>query len=459
MNKTNTGDLLTVSIADLTPYESNARTHSEDQVLQIAASIREFGFTNPVLIDGENGIIAGHSRVLAARKLGIESVPAIRIDYMTDAQKRAYIIADNKLALSAGWDDELLALELGELRDLGFDLDLTGFDKDELANLLLDPEEIEEEGLTDEDEVGELPATPVTVPGDVFVLGKHRLMCGDSTSIDAVDKLMAGQKADICFTSPPYGQQRDYGQAKSLVEDWDGLMSGVFSILPVTHSAQVLVNLGLIHKDCEWQPYWQNWLEEMRDAGWRRFGLYVWDQGPGLPGDWSGRFAPSFELVFHFNKDARKPQKWIDKKEESIREKGGTGLRRADGTMSGVSNPEAGLQPTKIPDSVIRINRQATERLGHPAAFPVALPEYVFMSYAAESELAYEPFCGSGTTLIACEKNNMRCCGMELDPKYCDVIINRWQAFTGKQATLEATGQTFDDLKAERLPQSDKVPA
>ena len=191
------------SVAALIPSARNSRTHSEMQVAQIAASIREFGFTNPVLIDGQASIIAGHGRVLAARKLGLETVPAIRIDYMTEAQKRAYIIADNKLALNAGWDEELLALELGELRDLGFDLGLVGFNDDELAALRIGAAD-EVEGLTDEDEVPEPPVTPVTVRGDVWLLGPHRVMCGDSLTGQDVDRLMQGALADMVWTDPPY---------------------------------------------------------------------------------------------------------------------------------------------------------------------------------------------------------------------------------------------------------------
>jgi len=191
-----------LSIERLVPYARNSRTHSDAQVAQIAASIREFGFTNPVLVDEHGGIIAGHGRVLAARKLGLEQVPTIELAGLTESQRRAYIIADNKLALNAGWDDEMLRVELDALKELEFDLDLTGFDIDEIKALM--PAEISP-GLTDEDAVPDVPADPVTVLGDVWLLGKHRLMCGDSTSIDAVDALMAGQKADMVFTDPPYG--------------------------------------------------------------------------------------------------------------------------------------------------------------------------------------------------------------------------------------------------------------
>lgn len=443
----------------LKPYDRNARTHSDAQVTKIAASIAEFGFTNPILVDSSDGIIAGHGRLMAAQRLGMTEVPVVVLDHLTDAQRRAYILADNRLALDAGWDEAMLAAELADLQMEEFDLSLTGFSDEELADLLPDDDagEDDEGGDGDDEATPDVPAQPVTVPGDVWLLGKHRVMCGDSTSVDAVDALMCGASADVCFTSPPYGQQRDYGAAKDAVQDWDNLMAGVFSILPVTDSAQVLVNLGLIHRDCEWQPYWSGWLEMMRDAGWRRFGLYVWDQGPGLPGDWAGRLAPSFELIFHFNKNSIEPNKWVEKKPESIREKTGTGLRRADGTMSGVSNPSAGMQPTKIPDSVIRVNRQATERMGHPAAFPVALSEYILATYSCAGQSAYEPFMGSGTTLIACENMDIACFGMEMDPRYCDVIVKRWEKFTGKRAKLESTGQTFSDVAAGRGVEIDEL--
>ena len=193
------------SLSELIPYINNSRTHSDQQVSQIAASIKEFGFNNPILIDGDNGIIAGHGRVLAAQKLELEKVPTIELSHLTETQRKAYIIADNKLALNADWDMEMLSLEMGGLDQDGFDLSLIGFNEDELANIFVETTE----GLTDPDEVPEVPDEPVTKEGDVWLLGKHRLMCGDSTSIDAVDKLMDGVKADMVFTDPPWNV--DYG--------------------------------------------------------------------------------------------------------------------------------------------------------------------------------------------------------------------------------------------------------
>lgn len=211
MMKQNQSTIKYVSISELIPYARNSRTHSEEQTAQIAASIREFGFTNPVLIDADGGIIAGHGRVLAARKLKMEQVPCIVLDYLTDTQKRAYVIADNKLALNSGWDEELLALELEELKLEGFDIELTGFSLDEIDALT--PEEIPP-GLTDEDAVPEVQAEPISKLGDVWLLGKHRVMCGDSTSIDAVESLMAGATVDMVFTDPPYGMSYGGGRAQ-----------------------------------------------------------------------------------------------------------------------------------------------------------------------------------------------------------------------------------------------------
>ena len=228
--------------AKLVPYARNARTHSDAQVAQIAASIREFGFTNPVLIDAEGGIIAGHGRVLGARKLGLGDVPCIRLDHLTDAQRRAYVIADNRLALDAGWDNEMLKVEIADLQEMNFDLGLTGFNPDEIANFLADPTD----GLTNPDAVPDVPAVPVTVEGDVWLLGRHRLMCGDSTSIDAVERLMDGRKADMVFTSPPYnadakaGQGDIFNKKKSVKLYADGYSDNLPSRAYVDFAASVL---------------------------------------------------------------------------------------------------------------------------------------------------------------------------------------------------------------------------
>jgi DNA modification methylase len=434
-------------ISRLTPYARNARTHSDEQIAQIAASIKEWGWTNPILVDEGGGIIAGHGRLVAAQRMGVEAVPVMVARGWTRSQKMAYILADNQLALNAGWNDELLKFELSDLSDLGFDLSLTGFAEHEIAALTA----AGNPGLTDPDEAPEPPETPVSVLGDVWMLGRHRLCCGDSTDADCIEKLMQGKQADLCFTSPPYAQQRDYKSGG--VPDWDALMQGVFSILPVKADAQVLVNLGLVHRDGEWIPYWDGWVNWMRSAGWRRFGWYVWDQGPGLPGDWNGRLAPSHEFIFHFNRVADRARKTKAKDPRNMKLKGGTGIRKADGSMSGISSPNAGLQPNKIPDSVIRVMRHKGS-LGsagsHPAPFPVDLPGEFVLAFSDPDDLLFEPFCGSGTTLIAAQKNGRSCYAIEIAPQYMDVAIRRWQSFAGQHATLDSSGRTFDEVAADR---------
>ena len=298
----------------LTPYAKNARTHSKAQIADLAGSIVEYGFTAPLLVSGDGGILSGHGRFEAAKTLALEVVPVVVLDHLTPTQRRAYILANNQLALQAGWNEELLAAELADLSAAGFDLALTGFSDDELAGLLEEAEEVlgsDEPAqicASSDDDVPDTPVTPVSQPGDLWQFGPHRLICGDATDPAVVATLMAGETASLCFTSPPYGQQRNYTQG---ITDWDALMRGVFALLPMADDGQVLVNLGLIHRGNEVVPYWDGWISWMRTAGWRRFAWYVWDQGPGLPGDWAGRLAPAFEFIFHFNRQSRQPHKIV----------------------------------------------------------------------------------------------------------------------------------------------------
>ena len=379
-------------IEDLVPYAANARTHSEDQVSQIAASIKEFGFNNPVLIDIDNGIIAGHGRVMAAMKLGLDLVPTVTLDHLSDAERRAYILADNRLALNAGWDEEILAAELKRLDD-EIDLSLLGFDDDELARLL---DLQSDEGLTDEDEVPELPETPKTVEGDVWLLGRHRLMCGDSTSIDAVEKLMDGEKADMVFTDPPYGisMQRS-GSIKG-----DATMNEAENIIDL-----VINNLPFASK---FESAWYIWV------GFRAYS-----------------FASEC-VVKH-----KKLSNCIVWKKPSI----GMGHKgyRFQHEMCVFSGE---IKNRSISD-VWEFARDSSGL--HPTMKPVELVCYGIVNSSKSDDIVLDVFGGSGSTLIACEKTNRKCDMMELDPKYCDVIIKRWQDYTGEQATHEATGKTFND--------------
>ena len=436
----------------LSAYPRNPRTHSDEQVAQIAASIVEFGWTNPVLIAGDGTVIAGHGRLEAARRLGLDAVPVVVLDHLTEAQRRAYVIADNKLALNAGWDEESLASELHALNGERFDLALTGFSEAKLDRLLAPLSD--EPDLSDDDAADETPASPrdpVTRPGDLWRLGSHRLLCGDSTDPAAVSRLMRDACATLVFTSPPYSNHRDYTTGG--VSDWDALMRGVFAALPVTDDAQVLVNLGLIHRANEWQPYWQDWLGWIREIGWRRFGLYVWDQGPGLPGDWNGRLAPAFELLFHFNREARKPNKIVPCKWAGHVNDTHGGMRSKDGTVGEWTHAGQGVQDTRIPDSVIRITRHKARGIEteHPAVFPVKLPEFVMQAYSDSGAVVYEPFSGSGTCIIAGQRVLRTVHAIELAPAYVDVAILRWrQLFPGEEASLESDDRSFDEVAAER---------
>ena len=423
-------------LARLKPYARNAKTHDADQVSKIAASMAEFGWTVPVLVAADGELIAGHGRILAAAQLGLSEAPVIVLGHLTEAQRRAYRIADNKLTELGGWDEALLLQELQALLAEDFDLGLIGIPEAELDALLADGDD--RPAISDDaaDAIPAPPAEPITKPGDIWALGKHRLCCGDATDPAAIARLMQGEQATLMFTSPPYAQQRDYGAAKEKVGDWDALMQGVFTAAPVTTDAQLLVNLGLVHRDSEWQPYWEGWVEWMRTCGWRRFGWYVWDQGPGLPGDWNGRLAPSHEFIFHFNRAPRKPHKTVPSKHagETL---GGGGLRGADGTVHAKTGTGNAIQSHRIPDSVFRIMRHKGG-LGaagsHPAVFPVALVEAVLTAFSDPGDLIYEPFCGSGTQIIAAERAGRRCFAMELDPIYCDVAVRRWEMATDKTA-------------------------
>ena len=277
---------------------------------------------------------------------------------------------------------------------------------------------------------------------------RHRVMCGDSTSAQDVEHLMAGDAAVLLFTSPPYAQQRDYGIAKAKVSDWDALMRGVFGAAIVTPDAQILVNLGLVHRDNEWQSYWSGWLDWMRTAGWRRFGLYVWDQGPGLPGDWNGRLSPAFEFLFHFNRQARKPNKIVPCKWAGHINESHGGMRAKDGTVGEWSHAGSGVQDMRIPDNVLRITRHKARGIEteHPAVFPVALPEFVLNAYSQAGDVVFEPFGGSGTQVIAAERSGRRCFAMEIDPAYVDVVCRRWLLFTGVEPIHEITGKTFSEM-------------
>lgn len=386
----------TLKTAILLPYARNSRTHSEAQIQQIASSIQEFGFTNPILIDENNQIIAGHGRLAAAHLLKIKEVPCIRLSHLTEVQKKAYVIADNKLALNAGWDDDLLALELKDLESEDFDLSLTGFSDEELAKLLVEAVE----GQTDPDDVPEVQETAITVLGDIWTLGKHRLMCGDSTSIDAVEKLMNGQKADMVFTDPPYNVSFNGRSGKHEVIKNDNLTEIEFEnfILQICHIIKIL-DPKAYYIWCNWKFYGilQKTLEYRACIVWAKnfFGM-----GNGY------RHQHEFCI---FN-----------------------------GKIDEVVKNESDLWEIKKDTNYV-----------HPTQKPVALSIRAFSNHIKLVKIL-DLFGGSGSTLIGAEQTGREAYLMELDPKYCDVIIRRWQDFTGKKAIHSETGKTFDEMSNER---------
>lgn len=392
-----------IEIEKLIPYARNSRTHSDDQVAQIAASIKEFGWTNPILVDGEAGIIAGHGRLAAARKLGLKKIPVIELSHLSPTQKKALIIADNKLALNAGWDNQMLALEFEELELEGFDLALTGFGEDEID--ALKPEQVTE-GLTDEDAVPDVPDKPKTKPGNIYQLGNHRLMCGDSTSIDAVDKLMPNEYADLVFTDPPYNVaysgrgDNNLGKIKNddmSDEQFEDFCRGFFGCYFA--KMKPLACIYVCHPDSQSAPklaFEKTFAEQFKKSS-----TLIWvKQSAGM--GWQDYRAQHEPILYGWKEGAGKHFYCGDRAKTTI----------------------------------WKIGRDAQSKYVHPTQKPVALPEEAINNSSKGKDIVLDLFGGSGSTMIACEKTGRHARLMELDPKYCDVIVKRWEEFTGKKAEL-----------------------
>lgn len=410
-----------IQVSKLIPYARNSRTHTDDQIKKVAASIKEFGFLNPVITDGDNGIIAGHCRVQAAELLGMDKVPCVEAGHLTKAQRQAYVIADNKLALDAGWNEEMLRIELTELHtELDFDIEITGFTLDDLNAMIGD-----EAGgwLTDEDAVPDVPVEPVNVLGDVWTLGNHSLMCGDSTSIDAVENLMDGKKADMVFTSPPYNADTKTGDGdifnkkkgkKLYSEGYSDNLSNIDYIDFVKAVLEIcfMVVDGFIFWNVSYNSKSKySYIQQIQNRVEYLVEQVCWKKSSTIP--FKGCLMREWEPIYIFSTN-----------------KQNLGVKEVSGNYWQISNRDS-------------------QQEDHKACFPVALPEKGISLVSSNSGIVFDPFGGSGSTLIACEKTNRNCYMMEIAPNYCDVIINRWQAYTGKKASHE-NGQTFDDLKAER---------
>lgn len=408
------------AVAALVPYAQNSRTHSDLQIAQIAASIKEFSFTNPILCDEAGEIIAGHGRLMAAQKLGMAEVPTITIQGLTPEQRRALVIADNKLAENAGWDMNLLRVELADLNMANFDLGLIGFSVDELDKLLAP---LDNDGLTDPDDVPPTPDFPVAVAGDVWVLGRHRLVCGDSTSVQAVDKALNGVKPHLMVTDPPYGVNYDPNRrAKGMKDGAERAMGKVlnddradwreaWALFPgdVAYVWHGMKTAATVH-------------ESLEAAGFELRSQIVWKKtrpalSPANINPKTAGYNPQHECAFY------------------VVRSGGRTVWSADRSQSTVWEIDHAKSDT-----------------GHGTQKPVDAMKRPIENNSSPGHAIYEPFSGSGTTIIACEMTGRTCHAIELEPAYVDVGVLRWQAFTGKHAVLESDGRTFTEVMGERAP-------
>ena len=395
----------------LIPYARNPRTHSDAQVAQIAASIAEFGFNNPILVDTQAGIIAGHGRLLAARKLQLRRVPVIVLDHLSETQKRAYVIADNQLALQAGWDDEMLRIELAALQEDNFDVNLVGFDDSELARLLAAQDATP--GLTDEDAVPETPEQPVSRSGDLWTLGDHRLLVGDATVALDVQRLMAEDSADLVFSDPPYNVNYEGYTEDRLTIKGDRMSDADFKLFleDTFRSYRSAVKTGASLYICHsssWQREFQNALET---AGFQMRCQIIWAKNTFAWG--FGRYKFQHEPIFYCHVAGQKDPWYGDKSQSTLWEE----------------------------------KKPAANRL-HPTAKPVELVERALVNSSKAGDIVLDLFGGSGSTLIGCERRDRKARLAEIDPKYADVIVKRWEQYTGRAATLD--GRAFDEIAQER---------
>ena len=412
-----------VPVADLIPYARNSRTHSDAQVAKIAASIREFGFLNPIIVDGENGIIAGHGRVMAAQKLALHVVPVIEAAHLSEAQKRAYIIADNRLALDAGWDMDMLKVELSDLKGMDFDLSLTGFEVGEIGKLLLDPA-----GKTDPDDIPEPPTVPVSVLGDVWQLGRHRIACGSSTDADTVAAVLAGVKPHLMVTDPPYGVNYDPAWRDGTVDAETGVRKGKVELGPIAGRAK-----GVVSNDdnADWREAWAIFPGDV---------AYVWHAGlfAGVVAD--SLAACGFEL-----------------RSQIVWAKNHLAIGRGDyhwqhepcwyAVRKGkVGHYDGGRKQTTLWE----IDKPRKSETGHSTQKPVECMKRPIENNSSPGQAIYEPFSGSGTTIIAGEMTGRCVYAIELNPAYVDVAVKRWQDFTGEKAILVGDGRTFAEIAEGR---------
>ena len=395
-------------IDKLIPYARNARTHTDAQVAQVAASIVAFGWTNPILVGADGIIIAGHARLLAARKLKMTEVPVIVLDHLNETQRRALVLADNRLALSAGWDEDMLRVELESLKEDAFDLDLVGFSDEEIEEILTGDQT--KTGLTEDDESPEAEETAFTVVGDVWVLGEHRLLCGDATVLTDVEKVLAGGLADMVFTDPPYNVAYEGKTAKKLTIGNDALGSKFYEFLRDASANMLATTKGAIYM-CMSSSELHTLYRAFTDAGGHWSTFVIWAKHHFTLG--RSDYQRMYEPILYGWRDGAQ-HFWCGD--------------RNQGDVWSIKRPMANLE--------------------HPTMKPVELVERALRNNSKSRDTILDPFGGSGTTIIACEKMGRQARVIELDPKYCDVIVRRWQAFTGQVAHLDGSGHAFDDVVA-----------
>ena len=454
----------------LVPFAKNARTHSPEQVAQIAASIVEFGFVNPILVDSMDGIIAGHGRLLAARKLGLLEIPVVVLGHLTELQRRAYVIADNQLALNAGWNDELLRGALESLGADGFNLSLVGFSDEELVTILAG-DEPQVAAAVEEKAVPEPPAQPVTMPGDVWLIGRHRLICGDCCDAATVEKLMAGASANVAITSPPYATQREYDPTSGFkpippdeyVEWFRAVAAGIESVLAPDGS--YFLNIKAHADEGERNLYVMDLVLAHRRAwGWRFVDEFCWRKTDnGVPGGWQNRFKNAWEPVFHFCRQqqikfraeavSHESDNCFDYSPDNPKSNSGSGLlgtgARGDAAGTAAASDDGRHHGVARPSNVIEVKTESSQG-SHSAPFPRALVEFFVKAFSDPGDIVFDPFLGSGTTMAAAHVLDRVGYGCEISPAYCDVILRRIEHLAETEPLLAETGKKFSEVAAGR---------
>ncbi len=453
----------------LLPYARNSRTHSEEQIAQVAGSIVEFGWTNPILVGNDCVVIAGHARLAAARKLGMSAVPVIVLDHLSANQRRALVIADNRLALNAGWNEEILAVELGALKEDGFDLGIVGFSDEEL-DALFEVGSAPAEEITEED-VPERPAQPVTQPGDVWLIGKHRLICGDCRDTGVVEMVMAGAMANMAITSPPYATQREYDALsgfepvppETYVEWFRAVAAGIRSVLAADGS--YFLNIKAHADEGERNLYVMDLVTaHKRQWGWRFVDEFCWRKTDnGVPGGWGNRFKNAWEPIFHFCRQqsikfraeavSHESEDCFDYSPNNPKSTSGSGLLGTGARGNAAAKPGADDSDGRHtglarPSNVLEVKSESSQG-SHSAPFPRALVAFFVKAFSDAGDVVFDPFMGSGTTMAAAHVLGRRGYGCEISPGYCDVIVRRMMNL-GIDAVLESNGDSFADVAAKR---------